>query len=144
MKRIVNLFNEMGIRTDDRFKNWVKTVTAVNRTKTNGYAFEGQFLKMDGVAELEIGSHILCYHEEGSRANHDPEVDVFEVMPEGLKNVLHRVCGSTWALEVRDQIADLVEAKTEVATLTTEEQELVNRLKALAPERLQVILSAIK
>lgn len=143
MKRIVQLSEEMDLIVDSRFKSWTKTVTAVDRSKTNGYAFEGQFLRMDGVAELEIGSYVLCYHEEGSRANHDPEIDVFEVTPDGLKKVFHKVCGSTWALEVRDQIADLIEGKAEIE-LSAEEQELVNRLKALAPERLQAVLSAIK
>lgn len=103
MKRIIDV-PEFG---DHRLKRWAKHLTNVNRELTTGYAFEGQFINTK--AELEIGSYILCYGREGSRANNDPVVALYRVEADSVEQIYKKSCDTEmWALEVRDEIALIV------------------------------------
>lgn len=46
-------------------RGWTKLVTAVDTSKTNGYAFEGRFLP-DGEHDLPIGAVVIEKNPEGS------------------------------------------------------------------------------
>lgn len=110
--------------TDDRHKNWAKLVTAVDVTKTNGYAFEGPWLKRGQLAELPVGGVVLLYDEVGSRKNHEPWVTIHVVGPSGFKLDADYKLVSTqsargldWALKLRDTAAKLLELREAVVEL---------------------------
>jgi hypothetical protein len=48
-----------------RRRGWTKLVTAVDTTKTNGYAFEGEFLR-EVEHDLEVGAVLVQKNPEGS------------------------------------------------------------------------------
>lgn len=121
MKRIIDV-PKIG---DDRFKSWTKTLTSVNRELTTGYAFEGSFIC--GKAELEIGSYILCFGREGSRSSNIPVVEMYRVGNESVEQMYRKECTTeTWALEVRDEIASILnntEEENPLAGFTLEQLE---------------------
>lgn len=94
---------------DSRFKQWTKVVTGVDKNQQNGYAFRGHFLK--DKAELPIGTFILAYGESGSMKYHDPMVKLYKVDTDGLSVAYEKSeLSRKWALDVRDDIAELVNA----------------------------------
>ncbi len=96
---------------DYRKKTWRKFLTQVDKTKANGYAFIGNWLRAGERAELEVGSLILCYDEAGSMKNWYPVVRLFKVLENDLEEVFRwegRVRESSWALAVRDEIAAIL------------------------------------
>jgi len=99
---------------DRRKKTWRKHLEKIDKEKTNGYAFIGEWLRAGERAELEIGSFILCYDEPGSMKNWYPVVRLFKVVENG--NGLEEVyCWEgdvnerSWALAVRDEIAVILD-----------------------------------
>jgi len=110
---------------DRRFKRWTKTLTGVDTTKDTGYCFLGDFLDTDRLVELEPGTIVLCYGEHGSVKNHNPEVSLKRLMPNGTWQELYSktALDKAWALEVRDDIAYTLDAHTSlIETLPTYEQ----------------------
>jgi len=106
MKKIVSIPN-IG---DRRFKKWAKLLSNVDQSKTNGYAFEGEFLRFDRKYELEIGTIVLCYGESGSAKYHYPEVRLCILTEDGWKELFYRDnLDKAWALDVRDEIARLMD-----------------------------------
>ena len=107
---------EIPSHGDSRYKAWAKTVTSVDKTKSNGYAFEGSFVSLDRKAELEIGTHIMVFGETGSRAYHLPTVKLHRVTADGLEELrTWEALDRSWALECRDEIADLIQTPSEEA-----------------------------
>jgi len=102
---------------DSRKKTWRKQLEGVDKSKSNGYAFIGGWLKAGERAELEAGTFVLTYDEPGSMKNWKPLVRLFKVTGEGLEKIFDwegDYCERSWALAVRDKIADiLAEAKHE-------------------------------
>ena len=97
---------------DRRFKQWVKTVEAVDTTIPNGYAFQGTFVRFDRKAELPIGTLLLYFGMEGSRRFQRPCVALREVTHDGLETLYERSdLDLSWALDVRDDIAAIVAAR---------------------------------
>jgi len=97
---------------DSRFKRWTKTVSHVDTSKQNGYAFEGEFIQSK--VELEIGSYVLAWGSEGSRANNNPLVRLYKITADGLEKVYSKDdLSEHWALDCRDEIAAIVNATTE-------------------------------
>jgi hypothetical protein len=47
-------------------KGWSKLITGVDIAKTDGYAFQGNFLRDNTETDVEIGSVIVQKHPEGS------------------------------------------------------------------------------
>jgi len=106
---------------DDRLKSWRKRVVAVDRTKSNGYAFEGEWLRAGRDIELPEGAIVLMFDEVGSRRNHEAHVRVCRVAAgavfidtdwrhteyQGLELVAEAT-GQNWALDVRDQTAEML------------------------------------
>jgi hypothetical protein len=92
---------------DSRKKSWRKLLESVDVTKDNGFAFVGSWLRAGEKAELDIGSFVLCYDEDGSIKNWYPSIELLRVTVEGLEQVYEYI-GSTrersWALGCRDDI----------------------------------------
>lgn len=131
MKKIVMVPETL----DDRHKCWRKTLEKVDVTKTNGYAFEGEWLRAGERAELEIGNFILCYDEAGSMKNWYPVVRLFKVVENGngLEEVYRwegEVRERSWALAVRDEIAAIL------AEAQGQEPEEASPLASISDEEL--------
>jgi len=111
MKKIVMIPETL----DGRKKSWRKLLTQVDKTKANGYAFVGEWLRAGERAELEVGSFIFCYDEAGSMKNWYPVVRMFKVGVENDLEEVYRWEGNarecSWALAVRDEIAAILEAQ---------------------------------
>ncbi|MDI3298259.1 MAG: hypothetical protein QJR08_03715 [Bacillota bacterium] len=110
---------------DRRKKSWAKHLEAVDRSKTNGYAFVGSWLRRGERADLQVGAHVLLYDEPGSIKNWTPHVRLLRVAADGsLSNLLDyhgAVNERSWALAVRDRIAEvLAETQAEQAGTTDE------------------------
>ena len=125
MKTIV----KVPVTMDRRKKTWRKELKNVDTTKTNGYAFVGEWLQAGELSELEVGSYILSYDEDGSMKNWTPVIRVHKVMTDQLEEV-YRYDGDrrekSWALAVRDEIAELInneEKDNPLASYTTKELE---------------------
>lgn len=112
MKTIIDL---SGIG-DNRFKRWAKTVKRVNTSVATGYAFEGDFIGIGRKHELPVGSYVLVYAELGSMRHHHPSVQLWRVTEDGHEVVYKQEhLNPSWALEVRDDIAAIVNAAPESA-----------------------------
>ena len=115
--------------SDRRFKSWAKQLTGVDVKKTDGYAFLGDFLKLGRKAELDVGSFILFYDEEGSTKCHEPFVQVCEVTLDGSFEQLVFTSGKSWALNIRDKVAKLFEATSKHSKLIARKAELESELE---------------
>ena len=107
MKKIVMVPEAL----DERKKTWRKHLKSVDKTRTNGYAFVGDWLRAGEREELEVGSFILCYDEPGSMKNWYPVVRMFKVVENGLEEVFHwegNTRERSWALAVRDEISAIL------------------------------------
>ena len=122
MKRIIEL--ELYGGDTYRHKKWAKTVTRVDVSKSNGYAFEGEFLKLDQAHELEIGTYILQYGEFGDYRRPTINVQLLKVTQDGLRQEKEWTgLNKSWALGCRDEVAEIVNGGEEVnplATISTE------------------------
>ncbi len=94
---------------DRRFKQWAKWVTAVDLSKTNGYAFEGEFLSLNRKHRLPVGAVILFYGRFGSAKHNKPAVEVCRVGPYGLETIfVKKPLDESWALDVMEDVAALL------------------------------------
>jgi len=95
---------------DSRFKQWARDLTGVDTLETNAYAFEfDQWLEMGRKHELEVGSHILLYGEQGSHQYHDPHVKVCRVNKDGsLETIIEEEENPDWALDIRDEVDEIL------------------------------------
>jgi len=111
---------------------WVKRVDSVDTSKSNGYAFEGDFVQnaKSGLTECSDGFYIIC-SMEGSRKNQSKKVAAYEIAGEKLNKVIDWVSGNDWALQIRDRVAKLlnepVPAANPLADISTE--DLITELK---------------
>lgn len=62
-----------------KYKHWAKAVTAVDTTKTNGFAFSGDFLKVRNEYKLLVGTIIVevC----------DTDITCYRLVPEGKEKL---------------------------------------------------------
>ncbi len=138
MKVVVNI----PVAQDERWKTWRKVLVGVDVSKTNGFAFTGEFVPAGRKVELSVGSYLLLYDEVGSARYHYPDVKVCRVETDRVLVEVLKASGASWALDLRDEVAKLFEV--EAPELTLEETNLVEALKALTPERLTLVLKNLK
>jgi len=108
---MVKAIVEIPAKKDDRKKAWAKVLESVDITKSNGYAFVGNWIRRGEKAELPIGSYVLTYDEPGSMKNWYPLVKLYRVTPDGLEVALEyegNIRERSWALAVRDRIAEIL------------------------------------
>jgi len=94
---------------DRRFRQWAKRVTSVDLTKTNGYAFDGQFLTLGRKYRLPVGAIVLFFGRFSSEKRNSPAVRVCVVRETGLEIVFERKrLNESWALEVMKDVAAIL------------------------------------
>ncbi len=122
---------------DTRFKSWRKILTGVNKTKSDGYAFLGEFISpyQNKDIEIELGTYIMVYDQTGSMKYHSPEVYVYRVDgPFELTELLY-ASGWDWALDLRDEVAKLFEDDKKLKEkLESEKEALMKRLQEIEIE----------
>lgn len=104
----------VGQKVDYRFQSWAKFVTGVNMAKSNGYAFDGEWLNDGTVEILPVRYVVLASFAHGSRRYntreyvamiYDAAEDAFH-LPEPLIHTDDRKPG--WALRIRDAVSQLL------------------------------------
>jgi len=98
-------------------KQWAKTVSKVDQSQSSGYAFVGQFIETEGKQEFEVGTYIMQYAARHTRIR-GAAVKLSQVTPGGLAEIKEwNGIEGNWALECRDEIADIVNAQQKVNPL---------------------------
>lgn len=142
---IINWKNVIGEDSKYSFYNggWVKQVTGIDKSQSDGYCFRGEFVRgaTEGKVELDDGYYIVC-SIEGSRKNQRKEYAVYRIIGGQVEKAIGWVCGRDWALQIRDQLADLLAQGAPAVELSDEELALIEALKALSPDRLKAVLAA--
>ena len=106
-------------------KGWLKALTGVDCSVSDGFAFEGSFLS-GARAELEVGTWVLGFGADRRRWT---AVGLWQVTPDGLAEQRQwRGLKSPWALACRDEIAELVAQPPDRDALIAERATLVARL----------------
>jgi len=131
MKKVI-----IEIPSQSRHKSWMKELTSVDATKSNGYAFEGNFLKRGMKAEVKVGTLLLQYDEIGSVKHKEAEVVVYRVEADGDCTELLKATGRSWALDLRDDVAELLKRQVPAGDDAKQAKlaELVARKEALEKE----------
>jgi len=77
---------------------WAKTVTGLDKTRTNGYSLMGEFV--NSPCWLTPGSLLLDCSKGGSRKNQFWEYHLFKVEGTGQLTPLEESSGKTWAVDL--------------------------------------------
>jgi hypothetical protein len=139
-----------AVNTSGNRNSWFKLVTSVDRSKRDGYAFGGEFIKAGVEIDLPVGSIILEKEPTGSVKNNGNDGNVYKVVaePDSENNSrnphLELQFYYDWRrefLSLRDKLADLLESNqpsqaSEVELLKAEIEALENQL-AEKRQRLQ-------
>ena len=108
MNRPVTVAIEVPLVGDERRKHWAKVVTNVDQSKSDGWAYDGEFIADGGIQDVEAPSVLLVYGERGSRTNPHSEARVYIVNTDATLSLRETATGRAWARTLRDTIADLV------------------------------------
>jgi hypothetical protein len=138
MKHIVTL-PEDGLSVSKRqyagAKSWIRHLTGVDTSKSDGFAFEGPWAKFGASVEVEQGTFFMSYVEDRASTGRirDRDVELLRVTAEGhLVRVGYWQCGPAagWALRCRDEIAQILvdAAVPDVAALRAERSRLLARV----------------
>jgi hypothetical protein len=119
---------------DIRRKNWAKVVINVDTNKSDGWAYDGDFIDVGGIVDVPTPSVLLVYGEKGSRTNPQIEAAAFVANTDGTVTRHASASGRAWARTLRDEVAELV-ANTSEAPLAQLEWD--PRLAAYSNEALQ-------
>ncbi len=126
-----------------RSKHWIKRLTSVDTSQSNGYAFVGDFARFGGTTEVPEGTWYLSYVEDvaGSGRLYSRTVTLYRLAGEELVTIeTWQLDGSAgWALHCRDAIAAHLAAASEpdIDALLAERERLLARIAeidAILPE----------
>lgn len=109
---------EVPLIGDARLKNWAKVVANVDDTKSNGWAYDGEFIVAGGIQDVPVGSVLMVYGERGSRGNPQVEARVFVANGDGTLSLIESATGRAWARTLRDRTAELLTDR--IGSLPTE------------------------
>jgi hypothetical protein len=110
MDSVVTVAIEVPLVADPRRKHWAKIVSNVDENKSDGWAYEGDFIADGGIQDVEAPCVLLVYGEKGSRGNPTPEARVYVVNTDATLSLRESASGRAWARTLRDPVADLVAA----------------------------------
>ena len=133
-------------KRDTRFRNWVKKVTKVDSSKTNGYAFEGKWIN-EGTVDVTGPIVLLVKTTRGSRKYQTATYNVIVMNAAGelrLTDIRTTDKKRGWALRIRDAVAALL---TEIHQQPKPEPPPKTRAPLILPSdsakpKVTVILSA--
>ncbi len=108
MSSPVTVAIEVPLVGDERRKHWAKVVTNVDQSKSDGWAYDGEFIADGGIQDVEAPSVLLVYGERGSRTNPHSEARVYVVNTDATLSLRETSTGRAWARTLRDTVADLV------------------------------------
>jgi hypothetical protein len=94
---------------DERRKNWAKIVSNVDQDRSDGWAYEGEFIAVGGIQDVMAPAVLLIYGEKGSRTNPLIEARVYTVNPDATLTLHESASGRAWARTLRDGVADLIQ-----------------------------------
>jgi hypothetical protein len=103
---------EIPLVGDERRKNWAKVVTNVDQDRSDGWAYEGEFVAVGGIQDVTAPAVLLVYGEKGSRGNPLIEARVYLVNTDATLTLHESATGRAWARTLRDGVADLVQRDT--------------------------------
>lgn len=142
MKQIRDFKKEVletsGLSVDRRFRSWVKWIDRVDMNKTDGYAFEGDFIN-DGTIEVEIGKPrlLLAQATNGSAKHNYPYFRVVLLKEDGILQATEiKTNGEKpgWALRIRDSVAHLLNELSMMEPVSAlsrfSDNELIEELKS--------------
>ena len=98
-------------------RGWTKLVTGVDKTKTNGYAFSGEFLPGDKEVDVPVGAVLVQQHPEGSVKHPWNSGHCYCVTESGELEQTHRE-DYDWSkdfLSFRDHVADVLNGQQDDA-----------------------------
>lgn len=93
---------------DERRRHWAKLVTAVDTSKSSGWAYVGDFVADGGIQDLPIGGILLVYGERGGQSNSRPEANLYTIGPDASLTLEASASGRAWARTLRDRMAELL------------------------------------
>ena len=73
---------------DYRFRQWVKVLEGVDTTISNGFAFQGNFIRFNQKGEFPVGTLLLYFGMEGSRRRQQACVELRVVTPQRVGDAL--------------------------------------------------------
>ena len=121
-----------------RRKGWGKVVDAVDATKRNGYAFDGEFLG-DGEHDVPVGAVIVSVEPNGSAKHPTKYGRVHRITPDGEYQQLAAADWHEEFLTLRDAAAAALAGNTRtVADIDAELAALQQRITELEAERASV------
>lgn len=112
MQPITTVAIEVPQVGDDRHKNWAKIVTNVDTQKSDGWAYDGEFIATGGIQDVDVPCVLLIYGEKGSRGNPQSEARVYVANTDATLSLHNTATGRAWARTLRDTVADLLESDT--------------------------------
>lgn len=96
-------------------KRWAKVVESVDMTKTDGYAFSGKFSGPEEAVEALPGSVILVvdtrkhvWNKQRREWVYRSFAVLYQVTEDGELAEMDSADGKTWALKLRDKVAELL------------------------------------
>ena len=116
MNDLVTVAIDVPLVGDGRRKHWAKVVSNVDQSKSDGWAFDGEFIADGGIQDIEAPSVLLVYGERGSRTNPHSEARVYVVNTDATLSLRETATGRAWARTLRDTVADLVASDLPIAS----------------------------
>lgn len=79
---------------------WIKTITALDKTKDDGFSLVGEFVRSEErLAYQDAGLYVDC-SIEGSRNRHSKVYTLFDLTREGVVRKIATVYGKDWAVKL--------------------------------------------
>ena len=94
---------------DERRRHWAKLVTAVDTSKSSGWAYVGEFVADGGIQDLPAGGVLLVYGERGGQQNPRPEASLYTIGSDASLTLEASANGRAWARTLRDRVAELLD-----------------------------------
>lgn len=113
---LIDLEDEILKKIDNTTRyngGWVKSVTGLDQTKTNGYSIIGEFLK-SGVQWLSPGLYLDC-SKGGSRKHQDVYHSLVKLNTDGTIELLQQEINNlSWAVALWDKIEKELSASNQI------------------------------
>jgi len=118
MNSSVTVAIDVPLVGDERRKHWAKVVSNVDQSKSDGWAYDGEFIADGGIQDIEAPSVLLVYGERGSRANPHSEARVYVVNTDATLSLRETATGRAWARTLRDTVAGLVASDLPILSMS--------------------------